>query len=260
MNAPPPLKSPPVWNLIRGTLQRAELLEMDEIIILKNFLQKLSDDQFETFINKLLDREGDPRVSEEQVKGRGHPEVVEVMVNVFSEENLLNVAAEVLHDARLVKYEVKLAEDAPAGVSAAPDDPVDTIKSIIRFGLSPDSNPTVMVNSDGSSPEPKPRDSANVEYRHRDPWSNIHSSAFVEKYRMKLIGNVPDPDPLLDLLRHKKVLSDHSYSEIKALPTDDRKMSQLLMGPYLKTKPSCDIFYDYLKKEHPYLVLDLLQN
>lgn len=86
------------------------------------------------------------------------------------------------------------------------------------------------------------------------------ASAFVEKYRMKLIGNVPDPDPLLDLLRHKKVLSDHSYSEIKALPTDDRKMSQLLMGPYLKTKPSCDIFYDYLKKEHPYLVLDLLQN
>uniref|UniRef100_A0A3B3BET0 CARD domain-containing protein n=1 Tax=Oryzias melastigma TaxID=30732 RepID=A0A3B3BET0_ORYME len=162
-----------------------------------------------TFINKLLDREGDPRVSEEQVKGRGHPEVVEVMVNVFSEENLLNVAAEVLHDARLVKYEVKKHKYAPAGVSAAPgksEQDVLFLRSTV------------------------------------------------------LIGNVPDPDPLLDLLRHKKVLSDHSYSEIKALPTDDRKMSQLLMGPYLKTKPSCDIFYDYLKKEHPYLVLDLLQN
>ncbi|RVE63141.1 hypothetical protein OJAV_G00164720 [Oryzias javanicus] len=234
---------------------------MDEETALKKFLQKLSDDQFESFINKLLDRE-DPGVSEEQVKGRGRLEVVEVMVNVFSEEKLLNVAAEALHEARLVKYTVELAEGAVPGVNAEPDDPVDRIKSIIRFGLSPDSNPTFVVNTDsgGSSPEEKPTSSVNPECRHLDPWSNEHSSAFVEKYRMNLIHNVPDPDPLLDLLLHKKILSQSSYSEIKALPTDDRKMSKLLMGPYLKTKTSCDIFYDFLKKQHPYLVVDLLQN
>uniref|UniRef100_A0A3P9KNM0 CARD domain-containing protein n=1 Tax=Oryzias latipes TaxID=8090 RepID=A0A3P9KNM0_ORYLA len=83
--------------------------------------------------------------------------------------------------------------------------------------------------------------------------------AFVQKYRMQLIKKVADPDPLFDLLLHKKVLSDHSYSEIKALPTDEKKMSKLLMGPYLEAKPACDIVYDFLKKEQPYLVFDLLQ-
>uniref|UniRef100_A0A3B3ILF7 CARD domain-containing protein n=1 Tax=Oryzias latipes TaxID=8090 RepID=A0A3B3ILF7_ORYLA len=74
-----------------------------------------------------------------------------------------------------------------------------------------------------------------------------------------LIRKVADPDPLFDLLLHKKVLSDHSYSEIKALPTDEKKMSKLLMGPYLEAKPACDIVYDFLKKEQPYLVFDLLK-
>uniref|UniRef100_A0A8C7WTI0 CARD domain-containing protein n=1 Tax=Oryzias sinensis TaxID=183150 RepID=A0A8C7WTI0_9TELE len=82
---------------------------------------------------------------------------------------------------------------------------------------------------------------------------------FVQKYKMQLIKKVADPDPLFDLLLHKKVLSDHSYFEFKALPTDEKKMSKLLMGPYLEAKPACDIFYDFLKKEQPYLVFDLLQ-
>uniref|UniRef100_A0A3P9KN41 CARD domain-containing protein n=1 Tax=Oryzias latipes TaxID=8090 RepID=A0A3P9KN41_ORYLA len=85
------------------------------------------------------------------------------------------------------------------------------------------------------------------------------SKEFVQKYKMELITKVADPDPLFDLLLHKKVLSDHSYSEIKALPTDEKKMSKLLMGPYLEAKPACDIVYDFLKKEQPYLVFDLLK-
>uniref|UniRef100_A0A8C8DU76 CARD domain-containing protein n=1 Tax=Oryzias sinensis TaxID=183150 RepID=A0A8C8DU76_9TELE len=90
-------------------------------------------------------------------------------------------------------------------------------------------------------------------------FSSPSAKEFVKKYRMQLIKRVADPDPLFDLLLHKKVLSDHSYSEIKALPTDEKKMSKLLMGPYLEAKPACDIFYDFMKKEQPYLVFDLLQ-
>uniref|UniRef100_A0A3P9I785 CARD domain-containing protein n=1 Tax=Oryzias latipes TaxID=8090 RepID=A0A3P9I785_ORYLA len=53
------------------------------------------------FISELLDREGEPRVYKNQVEGKGVTEVTNVMVNVFSERNVLSVAVEVLRGANL---------------------------------------------------------------------------------------------------------------------------------------------------------------
>uniref|UniRef100_A0A3P9JIE2 CARD domain-containing protein n=1 Tax=Oryzias latipes TaxID=8090 RepID=A0A3P9JIE2_ORYLA len=68
---------------------------------LKKCLQSLSSDEFQDFISELLDREGEPRVYKNQVEGKGVTEVTNVMVNVFSERNVLSVAVEVLRGANL---------------------------------------------------------------------------------------------------------------------------------------------------------------
>ncbi|XP_004078462.1 apoptosis-associated speck-like protein containing a CARD [Oryzias latipes] len=193
---------------------------------LKKCLQSLSSDEFNAFISELLDREGEPRVYKNQVEGKGVIEVTNVMVNVFSERNVLSVAVEVLREANLGGFADQLAASAP--VSAPVPAPVAS-------GPAP------------SNPAPS-------------PGGSLSAKEFVEKYKMELIKRLTDTDPLFDLLLHHKVLSGHSYSEFKALPTDRGRMSKLLMGPYLKSKATCEIFYNFLKEEQPFLIDELLEN
>uniref|UniRef100_A0A3B3BEZ5 NACHT, LRR and PYD domains-containing protein 1b allele 5-like n=1 Tax=Oryzias melastigma TaxID=30732 RepID=A0A3B3BEZ5_ORYME len=171
---------------------------------LKKCLQKLSSKEFKEFTDSLLDREGEPRVYKNQIEGKDYMEVTNVMVNVFSEKNVLSVAAEVLRDANLEGLADELGES-----------------------LSLSLNPT----SDGARP------------------SLMGHDQFVDKYRAELAKKLTDTNPLLDLLCSKKVLNDNSYAEIKALPTDNQRMSKLLFGSYVKSAPTCSILFNYLKDE-----------
>uniref|UniRef100_A0A3B3D2U9 NACHT, LRR and PYD domains-containing protein 1b allele 5-like n=1 Tax=Oryzias melastigma TaxID=30732 RepID=A0A3B3D2U9_ORYME len=159
---------------------------------------------FKEFTDSLLDREGEPRVYKNQIEGKDYMEVTNVMVNVFSEKNVLSVAAEVLRDANLEGLADELGESAAA-------------------------------------PPPAEKE-------------------FVDKYRAELAKKLTDTNPLLDLLCSKKVLNDNSYAEIKALPTDNQRMSKLLFGSYVKSAPTCSILFNYLKDEQPFLVEELLES
>ncbi|KAF6720671.1 Apoptosis-associated speck-like protein containing a CARD [Oryzias melastigma] len=86
---------------------------------LKKCLQKLSSKEFKEFTDSLLDREGEPRVYKNQIEGKDYMEVTNVMVNVFSEKNVLSVAAEVLRDANLGGFADELAVAAPTSAPAA---------------------------------------------------------------------------------------------------------------------------------------------
>uniref|UniRef100_A0A3P9M3Z7 Pyrin domain-containing protein n=1 Tax=Oryzias latipes TaxID=8090 RepID=A0A3P9M3Z7_ORYLA len=195
----------------------------DDIVTLKKCLQSLSSDEFNAFISELLDREGEPRVYKNQVEGKGVIEVTNVMVNVFSERNVLRVAVEVLQEANLGGFADQLGKSfCPLGCFVC-----WTLNESFLFLK------CLFFSS---------------------------AKEFVEKYKMELIKRLTDTDPLFDLLLHHKVLSGHSYSEFKALPTDRGRMSKLLMGPYLKSKATCEIFYNFLKEEQPFLIDELLEN
>ncbi|XP_024114332.1 NACHT, LRR and PYD domains-containing protein 1b allele 5 isoform X2 [Oryzias melastigma] len=190
---------------------------------LKKCLQKLSSKEFKEFTDSLLDREGEPRVYKNQIEGKDYMEVTNVMVNVFSEKNVLSVAAEVLRDANLegLADELGAAAPPPAGVK-------------------------VVAGPTSASPAPSS--------------GSLSEKEFVDKYRAELAKKLTDTNPLLDLLCSKKVLNDNSYAEIKALPTDNQRMSKLLFGSYVKSAPTCSILFNYLKDEQPFLVEELLES
>ncbi|RVE63139.1 hypothetical protein OJAV_G00164670 [Oryzias javanicus] len=192
---------------------------------LKKCLQKLSSNEFKSFTEELLDRGGEPCVYRNQIEDKDYAEVTNVMVNTFSESNVLRVAVEVLREANLGGFADELAAVVVSTPAPAPGP----------------AGPT-QVNP---APSPAPA---------------LSAKEFVNKYKVELIKKLTDTDPLLDLLCSKKVLNEYSYNEIKALPTDNQKMSKLLMGPYLKTNTTCNIFYQYLKEEQPFLLEELLES
>uniref|UniRef100_A0A3B3CM56 Pyrin domain-containing protein n=1 Tax=Oryzias melastigma TaxID=30732 RepID=A0A3B3CM56_ORYME len=73
-------------------------------------LKKLSKEEFKEFVCELLDREEHPKVYKKQVEGKDYIDVAEVMVSVFSEVYVLQVAVEVLKEANFNNYAIDLGK------------------------------------------------------------------------------------------------------------------------------------------------------
>uniref|UniRef100_A0A3P9M452 CARD domain-containing protein n=1 Tax=Oryzias latipes TaxID=8090 RepID=A0A3P9M452_ORYLA len=174
----------------------------------------LSSDEFQDFISELLDREGELRVYKNQVEGKGVIEVTNVMVNVFSERNVLRVAVEVLQEANLGGFADQL-------------------------GKSPITNCSELFNK---------RFSCNNNFSHIS--SEKH---FVERFSRELIQEVTFMEALFKALLNKGVITPERDGNIKALPTRRKKLSALLCDD-LQDEDKKNIFLSVLKEQHPDLV------
>lgn len=83
---------------------------------------------------------------------------------------------------------------------------------------------------------------------------------FVDKHIEDLIQRVSCVDPILDALWSKKILQAEEYDTIRALPTPQKKMRQLLTGPMKASRACKDELLSILRKQQPYLMKDLEGN
>lgn len=83
-------------------------------------------------------------------------------------------------------------------------------------------------------------------------------SRFVDTHRDKLIQKVTVVEPILDVLRQKKVIHEESYSRILAMSVAQDKMRELyrILGPEGNTE-SKKLFYRALKNIQPFIVDEL---
>ncbi|XP_039661994.1 NACHT, LRR and PYD domains-containing protein 1 homolog isoform X2 [Perca fluviatilis] len=81
---------------------------------------------------------------------------------------------------------------------------------------------------------------------------------FVDKHRIKLIEKVSNIPAILDELLRENVIQEDSYDKIRALPTSQDKMRELVSGPLEAIGvQGKEIFYKILNKHESYLINDL---
>ncbi|XP_047217790.1 apoptosis-associated speck-like protein containing a CARD [Girardinichthys multiradiatus] len=96
-----------------GCNSEAETLEMPPKSarkLLKNSLESLTKENFEKFRSELLDRRDGVKMN--QVQGKSFLEVADVMISVYTERRVLNVAEEILKEICCGQEACELAEEA----------------------------------------------------------------------------------------------------------------------------------------------------
>ncbi|MED6271133.1 hypothetical protein CHARACLAT_017199 [Characodon lateralis] len=78
--------------------------------LLKNSLESLTKENFEKFRSELLDRRDGVKMN--QVQGKSFLEVADVMISVYTERRVLNVAEEILKEICCGQEACELAEEA----------------------------------------------------------------------------------------------------------------------------------------------------
>lgn len=195
--------------------------------VLKDVLEDLGERNFEKFCSELLDRRDG--VKKSQVEGKGFLVVTDVMVSVYTEKKVLNVAEEILREIDCgQEAEDLVAEAKKAGLQISADASSD-VKETEKAGL--------QSLADASSDE----------------------EHFVDKHRVELTQRVSGIPPILDKLLKAKIISDEDYAEILALKTSQARMRALYSSPVKATRKTKDIFLQILKEEQPYLIEDLMK-
>lgn len=195
--------------------------------VMKKVLDDLSQRDFENFVEELVDRQGERKVTRNRVEGQSRPQVVNAMVSTFTEEGAFQVAVELLNEIDCSGFAERLKEQAS--------------------GLVPKPGPRDTAGPSGPS-GPSGASSAN---------SNADDEHFVDKHQLELIKRVSTIGAILDELWAKKVIKPETYNEIRALRTSHEKMRELYAGPLQASRACKDIFYKILEDNEPYLIEDL---
>ncbi|XP_056332050.1 apoptosis-associated speck-like protein containing a CARD isoform X5 [Danio aesculapii] len=81
---------------------------------------------------------------------------------------------------------------------------------------------------------------------------------FIDDHWIELIDRVNNVDPVLDVLRQKKVITNEDYCTIRTKETPQKKMRELLTGPITSAgNKGKEILYEALRENNRFLMDDL---
>ncbi|XP_077453939.1 apoptosis-associated speck-like protein containing a CARD [Stigmatopora argus] len=194
-------------------------------IILQS-LENLSKEDYESFCETLVDREGERRVLQSRVEGRSRSQVTNALVSTFTEAGAPAIVYEILESIgcgeQASKLNIRIAQltpNASGGQGAG------------QLGV---------ANVLGSS--------------------NSSGKHFVDKHRLQLIQRVTNIDPILDGLLYQDVLKDGAYNTIRLTSGNQDKMRKIYDMALKSGGDAKDVFMGLLHQEEPYLVKDLLKD
>ncbi|XP_041843917.1 apoptosis-associated speck-like protein containing a CARD isoform X1 [Melanotaenia boesemani] len=187
---------------------------------LDGILGSLSKENFDKFVHELVQRQQEPRVLRNRVEGERYWQVVEVMIQTFTENTAVDVAMELLEEIDLSCEAEELG------------------KSARSCGYKPTSGP-----SDAGAAGPPPAAAGG-------PPPERH---FVDTHRTALIQDLSLVDPILDVLRGEGVINPEMYSNIRAERTPQNKMRKLFEYLDAMGEEGKDVFLSALKDQQPFL-------
>lgn len=80
---------------------------------------------------------------------------------------------------------------------------------------------------------------------------------FIDKHWKALIDRVNNVDPILDVLRQEKVITNEDYCTIRAKETPQKKMRELLTQITSAGDKGKEVLYEALKENNKFLMDDL---
>nr|XP_046191874.1 apoptosis-associated speck-like protein containing a CARD [Oncorhynchus gorbuscha] len=188
--------------------------------ILIGVLDDLEETDLKKFRRKLCDRKQEPKVRRGIVEKADPVDLVDILTRTFTEDGAVNVAIEVL-----------------AAINCQ-----DVANELMEFKKSPGSCVTSGDRMESATGSTKMN----------------QDKHFVDHHRTALIDRVSQVEPLLDRLLEKGIITQNTYSDVKANRTTQSKMRELYDGPLKACGPKGkDIFLDILMELESFLISDL---
>ncbi|XP_030015113.1 apoptosis-associated speck-like protein containing a CARD isoform X1 [Sphaeramia orbicularis] len=183
-------------------------------------LENLEKEDKDKFLYQLIHRGGDPKVRRNKVEGKSLLQITDTLVNTFTEP---------------VAYEV-------------------TVELLNKIGCSDDAKELAQVVKSLTSSTPSSSGEASGRAASRP--ANATSLHFIDKHRVALINRVTNLDAILDELLGQ-FIDSAGYSKVRAKPTNEEKMREIL-DVAMKGGTKCkDILYEILERHEKYLLEEL---
>ncbi|XP_035606732.1 apoptosis-associated speck-like protein containing a CARD [Oncorhynchus keta] len=188
--------------------------------ILIGVLDDLEETDLKKFRRKLCDRKQEPKVRRGIVEKADPVDLVDILTRTFTEDGAVNVAIEVL-----------------AAINCQ-----DVANELMEFKKSPGSCVTSGDRMESATGSTKMN----------------QDKHFVDHHRTALIDRVNEVEPLLDRLLERGIITQNTYSDVKANRTTQSRMRELYDGPLKACGPKGkDIFLDILMELESFLISDL---
>ncbi|NP_571570.3 apoptosis-associated speck-like protein containing a CARD [Danio rerio] len=191
---------------------------------LQEAFEDLGADNLRKFKSKLGDRRQEPRVTKSAIeKLKDEIDLADLMVGVFTSKDAVSVTVEIL---RAIKCNA-VADDLlrNTGQSESKGAPSDESKGASSKAVS------------------------------KVAFSKVN---FIDEHWKELIDRVNNVDPILDILRQKKVITNEDYCTIRNKETPQKKMRELLTGPITCAgNKGKEVLYDALRESNKFLMDDL---
>ncbi|XP_056332047.1 apoptosis-associated speck-like protein containing a CARD isoform X2 [Danio aesculapii] len=191
---------------------------------LQEAFEDLGADNLRRFKSKLGDRRQGPRVSKSTIeKLKDEIDLADLMVNTFTSKDAVSVTVEIL---RAIKC------------NAVADD--------------------LLKNTGQSESQGAPSEAESKGAPSKESKAAFSKVNFIDDHWIELIDRVNNVDPVLDVLRQKKVITNEDYCTIRTKETPQKKMRELLTGPITSAgNKGKEILYEALRENNRFLMDDL---